>query len=80
MLNGSIKDKQTARVQHETGAYTTHQEPAEHRRLRAERVGATVAERKGNDSRRYRNLCTLKGHYAAWSAGLKEKDTFNYEL
>lgn len=38
MLNESIKDKQTARVQRETGAYTAHQDSAEHRQLRAERV------------------------------------------
>lgn len=47
---------------------------------RSERVEVKLSEMKGNDSRRFRKFCILMGHYAAWSAWLKEKDTFNYEL
>lgn len=38
MLNESIQDKQTVRVQHDAGAYTAHQDGAERRRLGAKRV------------------------------------------
>lgn len=47
---------------------------------RSERVEVKLSEMKGNDSRRFRKFCILMGHYAAWSAWLKEKDTFNYKL